>query len=112
MLFYNGKKHIYKSSVCQCTKSMGHRILAKSPRRENLLKDEKSRFYVGQNHFEASHCPEVIGSAQDGERAAGAEAISGQDPGSRPMRGRVENAQESENRHKSVKEGFGNYEIL
>ena len=54
----------------------------------------------------------MVGSATHGERAAGAEAISGQDPGSRPMRGRVENAQESENRQKSIKKGFGNYEIL
>ena len=54
----------------------------------------------------------MIGSAQDGERAAGAKAISGRDPGSRPMRRRVENAQESENRQKSVKKGFGNYVIL
>ena len=77
-----------------------------------MLKDEKSRFYEGQSHFEASQCPEVIGSAQDGERAAGAEAISGQDPGSRPMRGRVENAQESENRQKSIKKRFENYAIL
>ena len=54
----------------------------------------------------------MVGSAQDGERAAGAEAISGQDPGSRPMRGRVENAQESKNQQKSIKKGFENYEIL
>ena len=54
----------------------------------------------------------MIGSAQDGERAAGAEAISGQDPGSRPVRGRVENALESKNLQKSVKKGFGNYVIL
>ena len=53
------------------------------------LENQKSRFYVGQIHFEARQCAEVVGSAQDGERAAGAEAISGQDPGSRPMRGRV-----------------------
>ena len=82
------------------------------PRREDGLKNEKSRFYVGHSHFEASQCPQVIGSAQDGERAAGAKAISGQDPGSRPMRRRVENALESENRQKSVKKGFGNYVIL
>ena len=67
---------------------------------------------MGQSHFGASQCPQVVGSATDGERAAGAEAISGQDPGSRPMRGRVENAQESENLQKSVKKGFGNYVIL
>ena len=54
----------------------------------------------------------MVGSATDGERAAGAEAISGRDPGSRPVRGRIENAQESENRQKSDKKGFGNYEIL
>ena len=54
----------------------------------------------------------MVGSAQEGERAAGAETISGQDQGSRPMRGRVENAQESENRQKSVKKGFGDYVIL
>ena len=67
---------------------------------------------MGENHFAASQCPQVVGSAQDGERAAGAKAISGQDPSSRPMRGRIENALESENRQKSLKKGFGNYEIL
>ena len=80
--------------------------------KEDGLKDETSRFYVGESHFEASQCPEVVGSAQDGERAAGAEAISRHDPGSWPMRGRVENAQESENRQTSIKKGFGNYTIL
>ena len=54
----------------------------------------------------------MIGSAQDGERAAWAEAISGRDPGSRPMRERVLNALKSENRQKSNKKGFENYEIL
>ena len=73
---------------------------------------EKSPFYVCHSHFEASQCARVVGSAQDGERAARAKAISGQDPGSRPMHGRVENALESENRQKSVKECCGNYEIL
>ena len=67
---------------------------------------------MDQSHFEASQCPQVIGSAQDGERTAGAKAISGQDPGSRPMRGRVEIAQESENRDKSATMRFENYEIL
>ena len=67
---------------------------------------------MDQSHFEASPCPEVIGSATDGERAAWAEAISGRDPGSRPVRGRVENAQESKNLQKSDKKGFENYEIL
>ena len=54
----------------------------------------------------------MVGSARDGERATKAKAKFGQDPGSRPMRGRVEIAQESENRHKSIKMGFENYEIL
>ena len=54
----------------------------------------------------------MIGSATDGERAAWAEAISGRDPGSRPVRGRVENALESDYRQKSVKKAFGNYVIL
>ena len=54
----------------------------------------------------------MVGSARDGERAARAQAKFGQDPGSRPMRGRVEIAEESENLHKSVKMGFENYEIL
>ena len=67
---------------------------------------------MGQSHVEASQCPEIIGSAQDGARAAGAETISGQDPGSKPMRGRVENALYSENHQKSVRKEFGNYEIL
>ena len=112
MLFYNGRNHIYKSSLCQCTESVGHRVLAKLPRRENELKNKKNLLYICKNHFEASQCPEVVGSAQDGERATGVEAISGQGPGSRPMRGRVENAQESENLQKSVKNGFENYENL
>ena len=54
----------------------------------------------------------MVGSAQDGERAGWAEAISGRDPGSRPMRGRVLNALKSEIRQTSDKKGFGNYEIL
>ena len=54
----------------------------------------------------------MVGSTQDGERAAGAEVISGQDPGSRPMRGRVENALDSKDLQKSVKKDFENYEIL
>ena len=56
------------------------------------MKNEKSRFSVGHNNFEARQCARVVGSAQDGEWAAKAEAISGQDPGNRPMRGKVENA--------------------
>ena len=67
---------------------------------------------MDQSHFEASKCPQVVGSAQDGEMAPWAEAISGSDPGSRPMRRRVLNALESENRQKSYKMGFENYEIL
>ena len=47
---------------------------------------------MGQNHFEASQCPQAVRSAQDGERAPWAEAISGRDPGSRPMREKVLNA--------------------
>ena len=88
------------------------------PRFSNLkwrvddLKNEKSRFYVGHNHFEASQCRQVLGSVQDGERAVGAKAISGQDQGSRLMRRRVKNALQLENRKKSVKNGFGHYEIL
>ena len=66
--------------------------------RENELEDEKSRFYVDHNHFGASQCPQVIGSAQDGERRDGAKAICGQDPGSRPMHRRIQNALESESR--------------
>ena len=73
---------------------------------------KKVDFYVGHSHFEASQCPQVIGSAQDGERATGDQVISGQDPGSRPIRRRAENALESENRQKSITKGFGNYEIL
>ena len=67
---------------------------------------------MDQSHFEASPCPQVIGSAQDGERAAWAEAISGRDPGSRPMRRMVLNALKSENRQKSNNFFFENYEIL
>ena len=89
MLFYKSKKHIHKSSVRQCTKNECHRVLAKWPQRENELKGKKSRFYMCQNYFEASQCPQMVGSAQDGERAGWAKAISGRDPGSRPMRGRV-----------------------
>ena len=112
MLFYIGKKHVYKNSVHECTKSKGHIILAQCSRKENGLKDKKNRFYVGHSHFEASQCPQVIGSAQDGGRAGGAKAISGQDTGSRQMRRRIENALESENDPKSIKKGFGDYEIL
>ena len=54
----------------------------------------------------------MIGSATDGERAAWAEAISGRDPGSRPVRGKVLNALKSENRQKTNKKGFENYEVL
>ena len=54
----------------------------------------------------------MLGSNRDGEKAAGAQAISGRDPGGRPMRGRVLNALNSENRQKSNKKGFENYEIL
>ena len=68
------------------------------PLKEDWLKNKKKRFYVGLNHFEASQCPRVIGSAQDGERTPGAKARSSRDPGSRPMRRRVENALDSENR--------------
>ena len=57
---------------------------------------------MDQNHFEASQCPQVVGSAQDGER----------DQGSRPMRRRILNALNSENRQKSDKKGFENYEFL
>ena len=64
------------------------------------------------NHFEASQCPQVIGSAQEGGRAAEAKNMSGHNQGSRPMRRRVENALDSENRQKSDKKGFENYEIL
>ena len=67
---------------------------------------------MGQSHFEASQCPQVVGSAQDGERALWAEAISGRDPGSRPMRRRVLNALKPENRQKVDKKMFENYEIL
>ena len=58
---------------------------------------------MDQNHFEASQCPQVIGSAQDGERAPWAKAISGRNPESMPMRRRVLNALKSENRQKSNK---------
>ena len=64
------------------------------------------------SHSEGSQCPRVLGSAQDGQTAPWAEAISGRDPRSRPMRRRVLNALKSENRQKSDKKGFENYEIL
>ena len=54
----------------------------------------------------------MVGSAQDGERAPWAETISGRDPGSKPMRRRVLNALKPENRKKTDKKMFGNYEIL
>ena len=105
MLFYKRKKHVCKSDAAiPCFNNL--------TLREDESENKKSRFYVRHSHFEASQGPQVIGSAQDGERAAGAKAISGQDPGSRPMRGRVVNAQESENRQKSDKKGFEHYEIL
>ena len=81
-------------------------------RREDGLKNEKSRFYVGHSHFEASQCPRVVGSAQDGERTPGAKARSGRDPGSKPMRRTIENALKLENLETSIKKGFGNYENL
>ena len=112
MLFYDGKKHIYKSSLRQCTKNVSQRILAKWPRRKNEFKNEKSQFLIDQNHFEASQCPQVLGSNTNGEKAAGAQAISERDPEGRPVRGRIENAQESKNHQTSDKNGFGNYEIL
>ena len=67
---------------------------------------------MDQNHFEASQCAQVLETAQDGETAAWAEATSGRDPVSRPMRRRLLNALKPENRQKSNKKGFGNYEIL
>ena len=67
---------------------------------------------MDQSHVEASQGPQVVGSAQDGERDAWAEAISGRDPESRPMRRRLLNALKSENRQKSNKKMFENYEIL
>ena len=67
---------------------------------------------MGHNHFGASQCPQVIGFAQDGEGAAGAKAISGQDQDSRPMRRSVESALKSDNHQTSVKKGIGNYENL
>ena len=65
-----------------------------------------------ENHFEASQCPQVLGSAQNGEKAPGVEAISGRDPRSRPMRRKVLNALKPENRQKSDKKRFENYKIL
>ena len=76
------------------------------------VKEKKRQVYVGHSHFGASQCPQVIRSAQDGERAAGAKAISAQVPGIRPMHRRVENALQSENRQKSIKKMLGDYEIL
>ena len=67
---------------------------------------------MDQSHVGASQCPQVLGSAQDGETAPWAEAISGRDPESRPMRRRLLNALKPENRQKSDKKGFENYEIL
>ena len=67
---------------------------------------------LSQSHFEASQCPQVLGSNRNGEKAAGAQAISGRDPGGRPVRGRVENAQKIKNRQNSDEKGFENYEIL
>ena len=54
----------------------------------------------------------MLGSNRDGGKPAGAQAISGRDPGGRTVREKVENAQESKNRQKSDKKGFENYEIL
>ena len=63
----------------------------------------KNRFYVRRIHFEASQCPRVLGSAQEGERGPGAKARCGRDPGSRPMRRRIENALKYKNLQKSIK---------
>ena len=76
------------------------------PRREDGLKYGRSRIYVDHNHFEASQCPRVVGSAQDCERAPGAKARCGRDLGSRPMRRRVLNALYSENRQKCKKKAL------
>ena len=57
---------------------------------------------MDQSHSEAGQCPQVLGSAQDGERAPWAEAITGRDPVSRPMHRRVLNALKPENRKKSI----------
>ena len=54
----------------------------------------------------------MLGSNRDAGKPAGAEAISGRDPGGRTVRERVQIAQESKNRQKSDKKGFENYEIL
>ena len=67
---------------------------------------------MDQSHSEASQCPQVLGSAQDGETAPWAEAISGRNPESSPMRRKVLNALIAENRKKLNKKWFGNYEIL
>ena len=67
---------------------------------------------MDQSHFEANQCPQVLGSAQDGETAPWAEAISGRDPRSRPMHRRVLNALKTENLEKSDKKGFENFAIL
>ena len=77
----------------------------KMPSERKWVKKLKNQFYVRHNHFGANQCPQVLGFAQDGERVAGAETISGQDPGSRPMRRRVENALDSENLPKLGKRG-------
>ena len=105
VLFYNGKEHMAIGKVRQ------YHVLAINME-SKYVKKKKRWFSEEHNHFEASQCARVVRSAQDGERAAGAKAISGQDPGSRPMRLRVEIAQESENRHKSIIKRLGNYGIL
>ena len=104
--------HLQEFSAPMYEKRGPERVLAKWPRRKNWLKNEKSQFWLDQNHFEASQCPQVLGSAQNGKTAPWAEVISGRDPESKPMHRRVLNALKPENRQKSNKKGFGNYEIL
>ena len=66
---------------------------------------------MGQKHFETNQCAQVLETAQNGETAAWAEATSGRDPGSRPMRRRLLNALKSENRQKSNKKTIENCKI-
>ena len=44
---------------------------------KNGSKIKKNQFYMDQNHFEASQCPQVLGSAQNGEEIPGPKPYPG-----------------------------------
>ena len=61
---------------------------------------------MDQSHFEASQCAQVLGSNRDGERAAGAQTISGRDPEGRPVRGKYKTRRNQKIIKNLVKKGL------